>query len=38
VELLKETIANKSQFSEVDLITEIVRLSFQSGASDMHLQ
>lgn len=29
---------NRAQFSEVDLINELVRLSFQAGASDMHLQ
>ncbi len=38
IELIKDTIKNKSQFSEVDLINELVRLSFQAGASDMHLQ
>lgn len=38
IQLIKDTLQNKSQFSEVDLITEIVRLSFQSWASDMHMQ
>jgi type II secretory ATPase GspE/PulE/Tfp pilus assembly ATPase PilB-like protein len=38
IELITETIAHKADFSEVDLITELVRLAFQSGASDMHLQ
>ncbi|MFA7284344.1 MAG: GspE/PulE family protein [Candidatus Absconditabacterales bacterium] len=38
VDLIKETLQNRAQFSEVDLINELVRLSFQAGASDMHLQ
>lgn len=38
IQEIKDTLANRSQFSEVDLITELVRLSFQSWASDMHLQ
>lgn len=38
VELIKDTLVHKENYSEVDLITELVRLSFQSWASDMHLQ
>ena len=38
VEEIKKTLEHRGEFSEVDLITELVRLSFQSGASDMHLQ
>lgn len=30
IQEIKDTLANRSQFSEVDLITELVRLSFQS--------
>lgn len=35
---MQETIAHKADYNEVDLINELVRLSFQAGASDMHLQ
>lgn len=38
VEEIKKTLEHRGEFSEVDLITELVRLAFQSGASDMHLQ
>lgn len=38
IQEIKDTLARKAEFDEVDLITEIVRLSFQSWASDMHLQ
>ncbi len=38
IELMKETLAHKASYNEVDLITELVRLSFQSWASDMHMQ
>lgn len=38
VELLKQTREERSKRSEADLITELIRLSFQAGASDMHLQ
>jgi type II secretory ATPase GspE/PulE/Tfp pilus assembly ATPase PilB-like protein len=38
IQEIKDTLVNKGQFSEVDLISELVRLSFQSWASDMHLQ
>lgn len=38
IELIKDTLNHKGDFSETDLITELVRLSFQAWSSDMHLQ
>lgn len=38
IELIKQTREERSKRNDADLISELIRLSFQSGASDMHLQ
>ncbi len=38
IELIKQTYATKDGFSEGDFMKEILRLSFQSWASDVHFQ
>lgn len=38
LKLLQETVTNRSKYKESDFVTELLRLSFQSGASDMHRQ
>ncbi len=38
IKLIKKIYNNPSDYSEKKFITEIIRLSFQSGASDLHFQ
>ncbi len=37
-EMIKDTFAQKEHYSENDFINELIRLSYQVGASDVHFQ
>lgn len=38
IELLQQTFINKETYTEGDFIAEVLRLSYQAGASDLHFQ